>query len=110
MVEDDEESLKSVTNQNVWMQQAVADGENMHYGVTFSVPGQDGSLQEFDRLLDFYSFFTLPTLVRGDQQKEAQVPNAAGEVDTHGADVVPSTVVSGDGEKVCKSDSLISNL
>jgi hypothetical protein len=92
------------------MQQAVADGENMHYGVTISVPGQDGSLQEFDRLLDFYSSFTLPTLVRGDQQKEAQVPNAAGQVDTHGADVVPSTVVSGDGEKVCKSDSLISNL
>lgn len=84
------------------MQQAVADGENMHYGVTFSVPGQDGSLQEFDRLLDFYSFFTLPTLVRGDQQKEAQVPNAAGQVDTQGADVVPSAVVSGDGEKVCK--------
>lgn len=74
----------------------------MHYGVTFSAPGQDEDLKLLDDLLAFYSFFSLPTLVHGDKLKEAAERNldASKEVDTRGAMVVPASVVAGDRKQV----------
>lgn len=78
-------------------------GENMHYGVTFSAPGQEKVLEYLDKVLEYYSFFSLPTLVHGDKQKEAADRSGAPAVaaqDARGAAVVPISVVAGDGKQV----------
>ena len=77
----------------------------MRYGVTFSEPGQEEALKTLDQVLECYSFFSLPTLVHGDKQKEAAdqglAANAAsGQVETSGAALVPPSVVAGDGKQV----------
>lgn len=92
---------------NAWMQSgsAAQGGENMHYGVTFSVPVPEEALKILDEALESYSFFSLPTLVHGDKQKVAAdqglaVNAASGKIDTKGAAVVPQSVVAGDGKQV----------
>jgi spartin len=57
-------------------------------------------------LLGFYSFFSLPTLVHGDKQKEAaeKRTDASKEVDTTGAAVVPASVVAGDGKQITEAN------
>lgn len=76
----------------------------MHYGVTFSIPGQEAALRTLDEVLECYSLFYLPTLVHGDQIKQAAdaglAPNAASQLDTMGAAVVPESVVAGDPKQV----------
>jgi spartin len=84
----------------------VRSGENMHYGVTFSAAGHEEKLKLLDDLLGFYSFFSLPTLVHGDKQKEAaeKRTDASKEVDTTGAAVVPASVVAGDGKQITEAN------
>ncbi|KAG0555769.1 hypothetical protein KC19_11G001900 [Ceratodon purpureus] len=87
-------------------------GENMHYGVTFSVPGQEEALKILDEVLESYSFFSLPTLVHGDKQKEAAdqglaTSGAAGQVDTRGAAVIPPSVVAGDGKQISEANQRV---
>lgn len=71
----------------------------MHYGVTFSAPGQEQALETLDKVLEYYSFFSLPTLVHGDKQREAAGHDGALQ-DARGAAVVPAAVVVGDGKRV----------
>jgi len=71
----------------------------LNYGVTFSAPGQEGALSELDKLLEHYCFFSLPTLVHGDKQKEAVDQGVAAQ-DAGDATVVPVSVVTGDGKQV----------
>lgn len=59
-------------------------GETLSYGVTFSVAGQEQQLRELDSLLEQYSDFSVPQLVRGDRQEV----------------VVPEAVVSSEGMQV----------
>lgn len=79
-------------------------GEKIHYGVTFSAQGQEEDLRLLDNLLESYSFFSSPSLVNGDNQKETVERHLASkvdlDVDTKGATVVPLSMVSGDGKQV----------
>jgi spartin len=81
-------------------------GENMHYGVTFSAPGQEQALATLDKVLEYYSFFSLPTLVHGDKQKEAAEHDGALQ-DARGAAVVPAAVVVGDGKQITEANQRV---
>jgi len=83
--------------------EAASSGEKLNYGVTFSAPGQEGALSELDKLLEHYCFFSLPTLVHGDKQKEAVDQGVAAQ-DAGDATVVPVSVVTGDGKQITEEN------
>ena len=71
------------------MDKATADSngnETLSYGVTFSVSGQERQMRELDSLLEQYSNFSSPQLVRGDKQQ-----------------ILPQEVVSSEGKQVTVS-------
>lgn len=93
---------------NAWAQAVsrAQGGEKVHYGVTFAAQGQEEDLRLLDDLLESYSFFSSPSLVHGDNQKETVERHLASKddlvVDTRGATVVPASVVTGNGKQVHK--------
>lgn len=87
--------------------EAAQGGENMHYGVTFSVPGQEEALKVLDEVLESYSFFSLPTLVHGDKEKAAADRGLATGADTRGAAVVSPSVVAGDGNEITEENQRV---
>jgi spartin len=84
-------------------------GENIHYGVTFSIPGQEKALKDLDEVLESYSSFSLPTLLHGDKQKEAadQALASNGQVETRDAAVVPPAVVAGDAKQITEANQRV---
>lgn len=82
-------------------------GDLMNYGVTIPPAADSQQLQVFDTLLERYSFFSSPTLVHGDKQKEdmqqhsGRRPSAARSRSANfGGMVVPPGVVAGNGQQV----------
>ncbi len=82
-------------------------GDLMNYGVTIPTAADSQQLQVFDTLLERYSFFSSPTLVHGDKQKEdmqqhsGRRPSAARSRSANfGGMVVPPGVVAGNGQQV----------
>jgi hypothetical protein len=82
-------------------------GDLMNYGVTIPAAADSQQLQVFDTLLERYSFFSSPTLVHGDKQKEdmqqhsGRRPSAARSQSANfGGMVVPPGVVAGNGQQV----------
>lgn len=82
-------------------------GDLMNYGVTIPAAADSQQLQVFDTLLERYSFFSSPTLVHGDKQKEdmqqhsGRRPSAERSRSANfGGMVVPPGVVAGNGQQV----------
>jgi spartin len=86
-------------------------GEKIHYGVTFAAQGQEEDLRLLDDLLESYSFFSSPSLVHGDKQKETVERHLASKddlvVDARDATVVPASVVTGNGKQITEENQRI---
>ncbi|CAK9191616.1 unnamed protein product [Sphagnum troendelagicum] len=86
-------------------------GDLMNYGVTIPAAADSQQLQVFDTLLERYSFFSSPTLVHGDKQKEdmqqhsGRRPSAARSRSANfGGMVVPPGVVAGNGQQLTEQN------
>jgi len=95
------------------------DLETLNYGVTFpDAKKHEKELHKLDEMLALYSSFSSPTLVQGDEQKEALIQKTkelsldkkeketvtsrevANLDNKHGGKVVPTDVLSSDGKQV----------
>lgn len=86
----------------------------LNYGVTFPGSGHEGAIDELDKILGKYTYFSSPKMQNGSgEHKEEMVERAQESAELKGDERVPgateieaaTSVTSEDGQEVCEANT-----